>query len=243
MTFQLWIAFIFAASANILAPGPAIVLAIQNGLSLGMRKTFYSSLGNITAIGLVGLAVTLGLGAVITTEPKILSAMRVLGGSYLLWLAYQNWKKGMISLDHLTSENSVAAGHEKGSANTVGACAEADINTGSSPIPSVYQKIRSAPFLFRQSLLVGLTNPKMIVFLLALFPLFVNKSQAVTPQLLIMTITFMGLSFLSLTTFALAAVRFAQLIQRESIVALLNKLIALVFGGFGLTLIFVGFWG
>ncbi len=233
MTFEIWIAFILAASANILAPGPAIVLAIRNGLSLGIRKTLYSTMGNITAIGCVGLAVTLGLGAIITTEPKIVSVMRVLGGSYLLWIAIQSWQRGMISLDHLTRDEIPDQVSD----------AEADISKNSRSNNSTTDKAGSSSFLFRQSLMIGLTNPKMIIFLLALFPLFVDRTQAVTPQFLIMTITFMGLSFLSLTAFALAAVRFARLIRQEAVVRMINKLIALIFAGFGLTLISVGFWG
>ncbi|WP_179188739.1 LysE family translocator [Kiloniella majae] len=237
MTFEIWIAFVFAASANILAPGPAIVLAIRNGLSLGMGKTIYSTLGNVVAIGCVGLAVTLGLGAIITTEPKILSVLRVLGGSYLLWLAYQNWQRGMISLDHLSLDDEDAT-------DTMG---DARINTNIADTDSIRrssassrQSQRSAPYLFRQSLLVGLTNPKMIIFLLALFPLFLNAEVATTPQLLLMTGTFMGLSFLSLSAFAYTAVKLSRLIRKPATVTFINKFIALIFFGFGSSLIYFG---
>ncbi|WP_085905551.1 LysE family translocator [Kiloniella majae] len=232
MTFEIWIAFVFAASANILAPGPAIVLAIRNGLSLGMGKTIYSTLGNVVAIGCVGLAVTLGLGAIITTEPKILSVLRVLGGSYLLWLAYQNWQRGMISLDHLSLDDEDAT-------DTMGD-AGADTDSIHRSSVSSRQSQRSAPYLFRQSLLVGLTNPKMIIFLLALFPLFLNAEVATTPQLLLMTGTFMGLSFLSLSAFAYTAVKLSRLIRKPATVTFINKFIALIFFGFGSSLIYFG---
>jgi len=232
MTFEIWIAFVFAASANILAPGPAIVLAIRNGLSLGMRKTIYSTLGNVVAIGCVGLAVTLGLGTIIATEPGILSVLRVLGGSYLLWLAWQNWQRGMISLEHLSID-------DKGK-DDVSNNAGADTNSIDCSFPSSFQVQRSAPYLFRQSLFVGLTNPKMIIFLLALFPLFLNAEAATTPQLLLMTATFMGLSFLSLSTFAYTAVKLSRLIRKPATVTFINKFIALIFFGFGASLVYFG---
>ncbi|WP_417455464.1 LysE family translocator [Kiloniella sp.] len=232
MTFEIWIAFVFAASANILAPGPAIVLAIRNGLSLGMGKTIYSTLGNVVAIGCVGLAVTFGLGTIITAEPKILSVLQIMGGSYLLWLARQNWQRGMISLDHLSVDD-IDVADDKGNTG-------ADTNSIARSVASPRQFQRSAPYLFRQSLLVGLTNPKMIIFLLALFPLFLNTKAATTPQLLVMTITFMGLSFLTLSSFAFAAVKFARLIRQQSVVELINKLIAIIFFGFGSSLIYFG---
>ncbi|KLN61633.1 hypothetical protein WH96_04650 [Kiloniella spongiae] len=232
MTFEIWIAFVLTASANILAPGPAIVLAIRNGLSLGVGKTVYSTLGNVVAIGCVGLAVTLGLGAIITTEPKILSILRVLGGSYLLWLAFQNWQRGMISLDHLS-------GDDNDITDTTGNVG-ADTNSIVRACASSRQIQRSAPYLFRQSLWVGLTNPKMITFLLALFPLFLNEKAAATPQLLLMTATFMGLSFLSLSTFAYTAVKLSRLIQKPATVAFINKIIAIIFFGFGSSLVYFG---
>ncbi|WP_120497275.1 LysE family translocator [Kiloniella sp. EL199] len=232
MTFEIWVTFVFAASANILAPGPAIVLAIRNGLSLGMRKTIYSTLGNVVAIGCVGLAVTLGLGAIITTEPGIFSVLRVLGGSYLLWLAYQNWQRGMISLDHLCVDNKDA----KNTNDDAGA----DTNSSVCSFAASLQVQRSAPYLFRQSLLVGLTNPKMIIFLLALFPLFLNTQAAATPQLLLMTATFMGLSFLSLSAFAYTAVKLSRLIRQPSTITFINKLIAIIFFGFGSSLVCFG---
>ncbi|WP_417433651.1 LysE family translocator [Kiloniella sp.] len=238
MTFEIWIAFVFAASANILAPGPAIVLAIRNGLSLGMQKTIYSTLGNVVAIGCVGLAVTFGLGAIISAEPKILSVLRIMGGSYLLWLAWQNWQRGMISLDHLSEDtNDIKDDAEdlnySGNAGT-------DTDSIATSFKSSRQTQRSAPYLFRQSLLVGLTNPKMIIFLLALFPLFLNSEDAATPQLLLMTLTFMGLSFLSLSAFAYAAVRLASLIRNPSAITFINKLVAIIFFGFGCSLIYFG---
>lgn len=242
MTLEIWIAFVFAASANILAPGPAIVLAIKNGLSLGMGKTTYSTLGNITAIGCVGLAVTLGLGAIITAEPRIVSAMRVLGGGYLIWLAYQNWQCGMISLDHLTPSEARHA--EESTVGRIKVKETTDFSSNYLPDAKSKKlgqiKAQSAPYLFNQSLIVGLTNPKMIIFLLALFPLFLDHSQPVTPQLLVMTLTFMGLSFLSLSGFALTAVKLAQLIRQETVVRMINKTIAMIFFGFGMTLVTVG---
>ena len=138
MTFETWLAFLLAASANVVSPGPAIALAIRNGLVLGAGPTLYSTFGNVTAIALVGLAVSFGLGLLVTGNPELLAGLRLLGGSYLLYLAMRAWKSGLVRLDVSTGNASRARG--------VG--------------------------LFVQSMMIGLTNPKMLVFLMALFPLF-----------------------------------------------------------------------
>ncbi|WP_020591528.1 LysE family translocator [Kiloniella laminariae] len=220
MSQELWITFVLAAAANTLAPGPAIVLAIKNGLFLGMRKALYSTLGNITAIGGVGLAVSLGLGALVTTRPEIISFLRLAGGSYLLWLAFQNANRGMVSFENLGTAPSAA-----------GPNTSSNISHNISPTPLA---------LFRQSLVVGLTNPKMLTFLLALFPFFLDQSRPVAPQFLLMTGTFMTLSFVSLSSFALLAVRLSGLLCRPTVIRNMNRTITCVFLGFGLLLISAG---
>ena len=59
--------------------------------------------------------------------------------------------------------------------------------------------------LFRQGLLIALTNPKAILFFSALFPQFIRPEQAVAPQFLILTGTFMSFSFMVLMSYGLLA--------------------------------------
>ena len=59
--------------------------------------------------------------------------------------------------------------------------------------------------LFRQGLLIALTNPKAILFFSALFPQFIRADQAVAPQFLLLTATFMSCSFTILMSYGLLA--------------------------------------
>jgi len=61
---------------------------------------------------------------------------------------------------------------------------------------------RSNGQLFSQGLLIALTNPKAVLFFTALFPQFLRSDQALAPQFLILTSTFMAFSFLSLMVYA-----------------------------------------
>ena len=141
MELETWAAFVIAASANILSPGPAIVLAIRNGLQIGVAHSTFATLGNVAAIGTIGMAVPLGLGALIVEHSHALAAMRIVGGCYLIWLGIQSWQKGMIVLD-LTE-----------TVYTEGRSAK--------PLLSVHSWR-----LFSQAYFVGITNPKMLVLLL-----------------------------------------------------------------------------
>jgi len=60
---------------------------------------------------------------------------------------------------------------------------------------------RSQQSFFLEGLLIAVTNPKAILFFTALFPQFIDINAAVAPQFLIMTVTFMALSFLVLISY------------------------------------------
>lgn len=58
---------------------------------------------------------------------------------------------------------------------------------------------------FAEGLLIALTNPKAILFFTALFPQFVNTQAALMPQFIIMTFTFMAMSFIALVSYGFLA--------------------------------------
>ncbi|MEE9325887.1 MAG: LysE family translocator [Cocleimonas sp.] len=66
-------------------------------------------------------------------------------------------------------------------------------------------KGKSNKQIFSEGFLIAITNPKAILFFIALFPQFINTQLVLVPQFLIMTLTFMVLSFLSLVAYGLLA--------------------------------------
>ncbi|WP_028023333.1 LysE family translocator [Enterovibrio calviensis] len=58
---------------------------------------------------------------------------------------------------------------------------------------------------FKEGLFVAATNPKPILFFAALFPQFLDTTQSIAPQFVVMTLIFMAFSFLSLTTYGYIA--------------------------------------
>lgn len=59
--------------------------------------------------------------------------------------------------------------------------------------------------LFREGLLVALTNPKSIIFFTALFPQFIQTNAPISPQFFVLTLTFVGCALLAHATFILIA--------------------------------------
>ncbi len=58
---------------------------------------------------------------------------------------------------------------------------------------------------FIEGFLIAMTNPKAILFFTALFPQFIQTQQALMPQFLIMTFTFMSISFVTLVSYGALA--------------------------------------
>ena len=62
--------------------------------------------------------------------------------------------------------------------------------------------------LFKQSLLLGLSNPKALVFFSALFPQFIQPEQAILPQFLLLAGTSLCNAFVFTSVYVAVAFRF-----------------------------------
>ncbi len=88
MTILLFIPACFALN---MAPGPNNLLSMANAKRYGIRTACYAGIGRLVAfVGMITLAAT-GLATVLHTSEKLFLAIKVAGGVYLLWLAYQLW--------------------------------------------------------------------------------------------------------------------------------------------------------
>ena len=83
--------FVATLSVAILSPGPAIVAVSQAAFSLGRRGALPYALGLALGASAWCLVALLGLTVIFETFPLALSAFHVVGGLYLLWVAYKMW--------------------------------------------------------------------------------------------------------------------------------------------------------
>jgi threonine/homoserine/homoserine lactone efflux protein len=65
----------------------------------------------------------------------------------------------------------------------------------------------SPQLLFREAFLLAVTNPKALLFYLALFPQILDPARVLWSQTTVFVLTYCGLSILSLSTYALLAQR------------------------------------
>jgi threonine/homoserine/homoserine lactone efflux protein len=92
MAFETWLAFVAAATAMLLIPGPTILLVVGQSLGGGVRNALPLAagvaLGDLTAMTF-SLA---GLGALLATSATLFTALKWAGAAYLVWLGIRLWR-------------------------------------------------------------------------------------------------------------------------------------------------------
>lgn len=129
----------------LIPPGPDMAYMIAVGLQGGRGSALKAILGIGTGMSVYAAAVVAGLGGIAQSQPSLLDAVKVLGGLYLLWLAFVTLRRARRSVRGPT-----------------------DIAT---------QR------WYARGLLISVTNPKIILFFLAVLPQFIGDSQNPTAQL------------------------------------------------------------
>ena len=91
--------------------------------------------------------------------------------------------------------------------------------------------------LFREGMLIAITNPKPILFFTALFPQFISENAPLLPQFFILTGIFMFLSFVTLLGYSMVAARARAFLRRPLFALWVNRLVGVVFISFGAALL------
>jgi threonine/homoserine/homoserine lactone efflux protein len=75
--------------ATSITPGPNNMMLLASGLNFGVRRTLPLMLGISAGYVVLMLAVGFGLGEALRAVPGAFLALKILGGAYMLWLAWQ----------------------------------------------------------------------------------------------------------------------------------------------------------
>jgi len=105
------------------------------------------------------------------------------------------------------------------------------------PLPQQAQPSKSNAALFRQGLLVALTNPKSILFFTALFPQFILPQAPVLPQFLALTSAFAACVLCSHMVYVLLARHTHRWFGTPRRARAFNRLCGGAFGLLGLSLL------
>ena len=92
---ELYIAFVVAASALVLMPGPIVTLVIANSLKHGMRTGVLTSVGANTGTSILITAGGFGLTGMMAAAGDLFEWVRWAGVVYLIYLGVREWRTAL----------------------------------------------------------------------------------------------------------------------------------------------------
>src|SRR3982750_3913663 len=137
-----WLAFVVASALFIQVPGPSLLFTIGRALTVGRRDALLSVVGNAIGVTTQVMLVAVGLGAVVAASTEAYVVLKVCGAAYVIWLGIQ-------AIRH-----------------------RADARAAMDAVDTTAVVRTSSLRSLRVGFVVGLTNPKTIVFFVAFLPQF-----------------------------------------------------------------------
>ncbi|QIN28516.1 LysE family translocator [Brevibacterium luteolum] len=145
-----WQVYLALVLVSYISPGPDTVMILRASVN-GHRAGLFAAAGALTGLAVHMLISALGLAALLLTLPGSLTILTLIGAAYLAYLGIR----------------AIVASHQ---------IRRAPQNTPDSAKPLPGRD--SGWSVFRHTLLTNLTNPKVILFFMAVLPQFIDQSSA-----------------------------------------------------------------
>ena len=197
MDLQVWMAYFVASWAIALSPGSGAVLSMTHGLAYGVKKTGATIAGLQCGLAVILLVAGVGVGALLLASATAFTVVKFAGAGYLLWLGWKQWR-----------------------APVGAAMAQGEAQVPAVGLPSARQRFVTGFF-------TNVTNPKGIVFMVAVLPQFLDPARALWLQLLILLLTTIVVDLVVMHGYAFLASR----MQRWLATARARRAQNRVFGG------------
>ena len=149
------IEFFIAAIVVGIAPGPDNLFVLAQSATYGAKAGFCVILGLCTGIALQPCLLVAGVSALIAASPTAFFVMQCCGAAYLLYLAYKSFQ---------VRAGTVVKNEEE-----------------KSPVKSV--ATISGRKLYLRGIIMNMTNPKAVLFMLSFIPPAVKMERPIHPSL------------------------------------------------------------
>ncbi|MCB2016835.1 MAG: LysE family transporter [Hydrogenophaga sp.] len=178
MELHVWLAYFAAAWVIAISPGSGAVLSMSHGLAYGVRQTSATILGLQVGLSVILLIAGAGVGALLLASATAFTVVKVVGAAYLLYLGWRQWRA---PVDAQAPVSGQALVQHPG-------------------LPTVRERLLTG-------FLTNVTNPKGIVFMVAVLPQFLDPARALWLQLLILLATTVFTDVVVMHGYALLASR------------------------------------
>ncbi len=195
MALHQWLIYVSVVLAIIATPGPAAGLCMSHGVAHGRLRTLFTIVGLLlSSVTLIGLSAA-GLGAVIATSGTLFLIVKYVGAAYLIYLGVSIWRS--------PPSNSKTANAQPN-------------NVEVDQVPA-YKLIRTG-------YLVGVSNPKDLLFFGALFPQFMDPTLPAIGQILVLSATWLIVAFSIMVCYAAIGFQLATALDRIGAHGLFNRI-------------------
>lgn len=152
--------FFIVVFITCVTPGAGVLYTLKNAINYGKNNAFLSPTGNAIGVLFMSILAASGLGAVIHESPVMFYGLQLCGCLLLFWFGWKSWTAPVISL--------------------------------SSSIKSFNPKElkQERIHILTSAALLQVTNPMCIVFLLSLFPQFIDPKGSYVQQVSLMIAMF-----------------------------------------------------
>jgi len=99
MALDTWLLYLLASIGLSLTPGPNSLLALTHGALYGARRTLLTIIGGVFGFSALIALAMFGLTALLQASASVLTALKWVGGAYLLWLGIQLWRSPALQLE------------------------------------------------------------------------------------------------------------------------------------------------
>lgn len=212
MHWEVWLAYFAACWVIAVSPGSGAVLSMSHGLSYGLKKTSTTILGLQTGLVIILLIAGGGLGALLLASEEAFLVVKTIGAMYLIYLGVQQWRA------RVETEPKAGASGQGG---------------------AVRVAVMSRRRRFATGLLTNVTNPKGIIFMVAVLPQFIDPTHPLGVQLAILAATMCCVDLIVMHGYALLASRMQGLFRNARAVRWQNRFFGGVLVAVGTALFFV----
>ena len=178
MELNVWLAFFAASWVIAISPGSGAVLSMSHGLAYGVRQSSATIAGLQLGLAVILLIAGVGVGALLLASATAFTVVKVLGAAYLIWLGLKQWRS---PVDAQAPAAGTALVNHPG-------------------LPTVRERVLTG-------FMTNVTNPKGIVFMVAVLPQFIDPHRPLWLQLLILLVTSIGVDLVVMHGYAFLASR------------------------------------
>lgn len=99
MTFSAFVAILTLHMFAAISPGPAVLMAARTGVTEGLRTGAMLALGIGVGAAFWAVMAVFGLSVLFEYAPFLLTTLKIVGGAYLIYMAWKMWKSATVPMD------------------------------------------------------------------------------------------------------------------------------------------------